>query len=310
MSNSKTEFLIVGAGPAGASLACFLAEYGLSGIMIAAAPSTADTPRAHITNMAALECLRDIGLEEECLQNATSAGNMEHTRWCHTMAGEEYARIHSWGHDPTRHGEYHAASPCDHVDLPQTLLEPILVNRAKQRGWDVRFSTSLDSYTLLESGDIACEVSDSSSGNKYTITTKYLLGCDGARSQVMRQLGIPLIKKPGGGLAFNVLVDADLSHLVKSRMGNLHWIIQPERDPPPYLWMSMARMVRPWSRWIFIMFPRADYDPAVHGEPDEALWKKEVQQQIGDDSITFKIVNTSKWAVNEVIAERYSEGNM
>lgn len=72
----ETDMLIIGAGPAGASLACFLASYGsfsvrfilnlglpcadtylylgLKGIMISASPSTADTPRAHITNMAAL----------------------------------------------------------------------------------------------------------------------------------------------------------------------------------------------------------------------------------------------------------------
>lgn len=28
--------------------------------------------------------------------------HMVHTRWCHSMAGEEYARIYSWGNDPTR----------------------------------------------------------------------------------------------------------------------------------------------------------------------------------------------------------------
>lgn len=67
----KTDLLIVGAGPAGASLACFLGQHGQpqndrppvgiadsiqgrSGIMIAAAPGTAETPRAHITNMAGL----------------------------------------------------------------------------------------------------------------------------------------------------------------------------------------------------------------------------------------------------------------
>lgn len=62
----ETDILIVGAGPAGASLACFLARYGLEGLMISAAPGTADTPRAHMNNMAAMECLRDIGLWEEC----------------------------------------------------------------------------------------------------------------------------------------------------------------------------------------------------------------------------------------------------
>lgn len=67
----ETSFLIVGAGPAGASLASFLASYGLNGIVVSAAAGTAKEPRAHITNAAALECLRDIGLEEEAKTNAT-----------------------------------------------------------------------------------------------------------------------------------------------------------------------------------------------------------------------------------------------
>lgn len=74
---TSTDVLIIGAGPAGASLACFLAYYGkpmqisylefphvlsanrdnhlgIRGIMISSCPTNADTPRAHITNMAAM----------------------------------------------------------------------------------------------------------------------------------------------------------------------------------------------------------------------------------------------------------------
>ena len=116
----ETPLLIVGAGPAGASLACFLASHGLNGIMLSAAPGSSDTPRAHITNMAAMECMRDIGLEEECFNAATKGDCMEHTRWCHSMTGEEYARVFSFGNDPQRHGDYSMASPCKCVDLPQT----------------------------------------------------------------------------------------------------------------------------------------------------------------------------------------------
>ena len=116
----ETPYLIVGTGPAGASLASFLASHGLKGIMLSAAPGTSETPRAHITNMAAMECLRDIGLEEECFAAATKGDCMQHTRWCHDMTGEEWARIYSWGNDPERHGDYSMASPCTHVDLPQT----------------------------------------------------------------------------------------------------------------------------------------------------------------------------------------------
>ena len=74
-----TDVLIIGAGPAGASLACFLTSHGIQGIMVSQASGTAETPRAHITNMTALECLRDIDLDKDCLQVATDGGCMMHT---------------------------------------------------------------------------------------------------------------------------------------------------------------------------------------------------------------------------------------
>lgn len=303
----ETELLIVGAGPAGASLACFLAEYGLKGIIIAAAPGTAETPRAHITNMAALECLRDIGLEEECMAKSTHSENMQHTRWCHSMAGEEYARIHSWGHDPHRQGDYSDASPCKHVDLPQTLAEPIFIKRAVDRGWDVRFSTSMLSFEDKGDGKgVVSTVKDLKSDREYQILTRYLFGCDGARSQVVRQLNLPLIKKPGGGLALNVLVDCDLSHLVKTRVGNLHWTIQPDQPHPRWGHMALVRMVKPWHEWMFIIFPEPGWDPAKEGEPTDDEYMSRVREFIGDDKIPASLIGISKWAVNETVAERYS----
>jgi hypothetical protein len=77
----ETDLLIVGAGPAGASLACFLARYSLKGLMISSAPGTADTPRAHMNNEAALECLRDIGLWEECKKLGHAGDYIKHFRY-------------------------------------------------------------------------------------------------------------------------------------------------------------------------------------------------------------------------------------
>ena len=70
---TSMDVLIVGTGPAGAALAAFLANYGMfkliglfetgkntdkskgiRGVMISSSPTNADTPRAHITNMAAM----------------------------------------------------------------------------------------------------------------------------------------------------------------------------------------------------------------------------------------------------------------
>ncbi|KXS94630.1 hypothetical protein AC578_2237 [Pseudocercospora eumusae] len=306
----ETTFLVVGAGPAGASLGSFLASYGLKGIVVAAAPGTAKEPRAHITNPAALECLRDIGLEEEAKRNATPGDCMTHTRWCHDMAGEEFARIYSWGNQPDRKGDYEAASPCRHVDLPQTLLEPILTKYVINHGWNVRFDTPFISYAReTPTGPIISTVKDNLTGKTYKIKSKYLFGCDGARSQVMKQLDLPLIKHPGQGLALNILVEADLSKLMTNRVGNLHYITTPDIEHPPWGWSCVLRMVKAWHEWMFIMLPEPGFtDFSIRPSYEE--YEKRVRQLIGDDSIPIKILDASKWYINEIVAEKYSDGNI
>ncbi|QUC20421.1 uncharacterized protein UV8b_04662 [Ustilaginoidea virens] len=308
----RTELLIVGAGPAGASLACFLGSHGRTGIIISAAPGTAETPRAHITNMAALECLRDIGLDRECTTVAAHGDNMQHTRWCMSMAGEELARAYSWGHDPFRKGDYETASPCEgHIDLPQTDLEPILIRRATHDGWAVRFSTTLLKISQNDSGEVISEVRDSLTGQKYLIQSRYAFGCDGARSQVVREVGIPLIKKPTKGLALNILIRADMSHLIKDRKGNLHWVVQPQKGCPPWGWAGLFRMVKPWTEWMAILMPHPGADMTADDmEATEEEYVAHVKQMIGDESVEPEILNVSKWWINETVAEYYSVGNV
>ncbi|KAF2768274.1 hypothetical protein EJ03DRAFT_344064 [Teratosphaeria nubilosa] len=299
--------LIVGAGPAGASLACFLAAYGIKGMMVSRAAGTADTPRAHITNMAALECLRDIGLEVKCMEASTHGDCMVHTRWCESMAGREYARIHSWGNDPARKGDYELASPCAPVDLPQTLLEPILVEHAQHNGFECHWKTSFVSFEDRGKEGVLTTLRDDESGNTFAVHSKCLFGADGARSRIVKQLDLPLTSKPSNGVAINVLVEADLSHLIPYRNGNLHWIMQPEKDFCDYAWMCIARMVKPWHEWMFILFPKPGCESL---EASEKQYLAQVKAFIGDNSVNVEIKSVSKWFINETIADVYSSGNV
>lgn len=310
--NAETEptysdVLIVGAGPAGASLACFLTSYGIKGVMVSRAPGTADTPRAHITNMAALECLRDIGLDKDCLQVATAGDCMVHTRWCHSMAGDEFARVYAWGNDPARKGDYEMASPCDPVDLPQTLLEPVLVRYATNNGFKCRWDTSFLSFEDLGAKGVMTTLRDEISGRQYQIHSKYLFGADGARSRIVKQLDLPLMAKPGGGIAINVLVQVDLTPLMKYRQGNLHWVMQPDRAQCEFGQMAIVRMVKPWYEWMFILLPKQGW---TGPEPSQEEYLRQVKAFIGDDTIPAKILSVSKWNINETVAEEYSSGNV
>lgn len=123
----------------------------IAGIMISSALGTANTPRAHITNIAALDCLRDIGLWDEWKTFGHGGTYMKHFRWCETLAGEEYARSFACGAGP-RSGDWHDVSPCHNLDLPQSLLEPLLVKYATLNGFKMRYDTQ--STDFQENADL------------------------------------------------------------------------------------------------------------------------------------------------------------
>ncbi|KIW62990.1 hypothetical protein PV04_09873 [Phialophora macrospora] len=308
-----TDALVVGTGPAGASLACFLGSQGIQGIMVGIASTTADTPRAHITNMAAMvviECLRDIDLERDCNQVASHNETMQHVRWSYSFAGEEFGRMYSWGNDPEQKGDYEKASPCGPVDLPQTRLEPILVRYATLHGFKCRFDTEFVSSTEdKETGRILVSLKDRLNGVDFQIRCRYLFGADGARSRIATQIELPLAQKPDKGIAYNVLVRVDMAHLMDARMGNLHWIMQPDKEHPDWAWICVVRMVKPWDEWMFVVFPDRKAAWEDH-KPTNEQWLARIKEFIGDGSIPAEIIGVSKWRINDTVADQYSKGNV
>lgn len=160
---------------------------------------------------------------------------------------------------------------------------------------------------------VIAEVHDTVLDKVYRIQSRFLLGCDGARSQVVRELGLPLDRKPGQGLALNVLVRADLSHVMGTRTGNLHWVVRPdEEETPVWGWGLVTRMVRPWDEWMFIFLPApwaTDLKAEDMSGTDEEYVSR-VKDMIGDPNINVELLHVGKWWINEIVAERYSDGNV
>ena len=204
-------------------------------------------------------------------------------------------------------GEYEEQSPCQLLDLPQNLAEPILVKYATQHGFQYRLNTQyLSSTQDQKSGLVTTIVMDGILDVKYKIRSKYVAGADGGRSEVARQIGLEITSAPSGGVAYNVLVEADLSHLMTHSMGMIHVLVQPEKEVVPWAVACYARCVKPWHEWIFAMIPMPGADRMV----DNAAWKKRVKDFIGDSSVEVKVLGVSKWRVNESYATQYTRGNM
>ncbi|KAG0653106.1 2,4-dichlorophenol hydroxylase [Hyphodiscus hymeniophilus] len=304
-----TDFLVVGLGPAGAALASFLAQNekptDLKGIAINKATSTADTPRAHSVNPFAIECLRDIGLEDDAKRLGVTGNDFKSMRWCRSMVGEEYGKVHCYAGDPDGKRDLEKSTPCDYMDLPQTYLEPMLVKYASHNGFQTRFSTDLVSIEQTDNS-IICTVKDAITQTIYQIRSRYLFGADGGRSTVAATLNFSFLKEPSGGVACNILLNADLTHIVHERKSQLHWVMKPDRITRFGI-APVLRMVRPWTQWLLVTFtPGTSEDPFRDLSPQSPELIDFVKEIIGDDSVDVEILRLDPWVVRETVAESYS----
>lgn len=301
----ETDVLIVGTGPAGGSAAAILSTYGVPNMVINQYPWTARTPRAHITNQRTMEVLRDLGLEEEAVALATPAELMGENTYCESLAGEEFGRIRTWGTHPSRAADYALASPTSMCDLPQNLLEPILVRAAAHRGSKVRFDTRFESFEQDDDG-VTSRLLDKVTGKTFTVRSKYLIGADGANSTVVEQAGMPVEGDMGLSGSINVVFDADLSRYVEHRPSVLYWVIQPGSNVGG-LGIGVVRMVRPWYRWLAIWgYEMSEGPPELTEESATDI----VHNLIGDDSIPVKIDSWSTWTVNNAHVARNTAGRV
>ncbi|MEO7730906.1 MAG: FAD-dependent monooxygenase, partial [Kofleriaceae bacterium] len=289
----------------GSSSAALLAKSGIPNVLVTKYSWLADTPRAHITNQRTMEVLRDLGVEAAALAKATPQALMANNVFCTSLAGEELGRLYSWGNHPRRKADYELASPTAICDLPQDLLEPILLEAAGKRGTTIRFDTEL--VDLVQDADgVTATVHDRATRQTYPIRAKYLIGADGGKSRVAELIDLPFEGKLGVAGSMNIVFDADLTKYVAHRPSVLYWVLQPGANIGG-IGAGLVRMVRPWNQWLVVW----GYDIS-QGEKqlDAAEATSIVRGLIGDPEIPIRIRSTSTWTVNNLYASRYTTGRV
>lgn len=300
-----TDVLVIGTGPAGATAALALATYGVRVRVITMFNYLANSPRAHITNQRAMEAMRDLGIEDVIRKLATPWEQMGDTLIATSLAGEEIARLRTWGSGEARKGDYIKGSPCPMADIVQPLMEPVLVQHAAERGAQFSFNTEYMSHEQDEDG-VTVTLKDVLDGREYAVRARYLVGADGARSKVAEQIGLPIEGEMSRAGTAYVIFNADLSKYVAHRPSVLQWIANPVAGFGE-IGLGLLRAVRPWNQWI----AGWGFDMSK-GEPDFS--REHVLQRIralvGDPELEVEIEKNSTWYVNQAYASYYSKGRV
>jgi hypothetical protein len=144
-------------------------------------------------------------------------------------------------------------------------------------------------------------------GQKLRVVSKYLAGADGGQSKIVQNLGLTLTEGPSLGIAYNVLVEADMTHMMEHSKGLVQWIVQPDQEFQAFAVWAIVRVIKPWHEWLFVYFAA----PGWRGcDATYEAWTKRCKESIGDDSVDVRVKDVSKWRVNETYANEYTKGNI
>ena len=241
------DILIVGYGPAGATLAKLLGQRGYDVVVVDSATAVYDKPRAITADQEVMRVFQECGLAE-----AISAGTSPHPGTDFVgLQGQVIKRFY-----PQPGPQQLAWEPTWMFVQPE--LEARLREGVAQHP-NVRVLLGHECVELAQDADsVAATVRDLAQGEEQVLRARYVVGCDGARSMVRRQMGAAI-----EDLAFDewwIVVDAWLRRPTPLPE-RCRQYCQPDR---PGTFMIGPGMLRRWEIKLLPGETAADFeDPAA-----------------------------------------------
>ncbi|SBT42897.1 FAD-dependent oxidoreductase [Micromonospora auratinigra] len=215
----QVEVLVVGAGPVGLCAAYNLTRHGVRVRVVDRAPGPATTSRALATHARSLETYDQMGVLDAML----AAGRKV-----------EHFSVHQGGRCLVRFDTDYSRLPTRFpftLMIDQAITERVLRDALAGLGVPVQWGVTLESFTQDDAGvRTTLRYADGRTG---TVPSGWLLGCDGGRSTVRKQLGLPLIgDSTETWLIADAIVDTDLPgdsiHLLHAGAGSVMLVPFPE----------------------------------------------------------------------------------
>lgn len=295
--------LVIGGSLVGLASAMFLTQHGVETLSVEKHQSTAIHPRAGYFQLRTLELMRAAGIEDRvrnaALQYYEPDGGLNAVE---TLAGKEIAQF-----IPNINGDVADVSPARRLFMPQQVLEPILLQRAREFGARVRYATELVDYAQDESG-VTATVRNVDDGSEQTIRCRYMVACDGNRSPIRESLGITMI---GHGLlsrSITIYFRADCSQALRGRNLGVIYVNNPDLR-------GFFRLEKTGLGGFLVVFTVGDIinDPNarfVADRIDDELAIQLVRQAVGDPELDVHIEDVDKWRAVAEAANTFQHGRV
>ena len=278
---SRTDVLIVGAGPTGLTLACQLARLGVAFELIEAAPGPQPGSRGKGVQPRTLEVFDDLGIVGHVLAHGQM--NMP-TR---SVAPDGAVTLSNTQMPAARPEVPYASS----LITPEWRVEEALRLCLAAHGGAVAFGTALSGFRQTDDGVVATVVTG---GEAREISARYLVGCDGGHSVVRK----------GAGIGFTGETREEVRMIVADVA-----VTGMERDAWT-VWRHEEGMVSlcPLPSTELFQF-QAAAGPGTDTELSLDNMQAILQRRTGGSDIRLQAVEwSSLWRANIRLADRYRQG--
>ena len=305
MESLEASVVVVGGGPVGLTLAMDLGSRGVD-VVVVEQRHAAEAPSVKCNHVSArsMEIFRRLGVAADLRDAGLPADHPNDVAFRTTFVGIEFGRIPI----PCRRDRYTAtdgpdtwwptAEPPHRIN--QMYMEPVLFAHAEaQPGVTILNRVVVEAVTETSQG-VETRARDRDSGDAVTIASAFLVGCDGGRSLVRRQLGI--------GLQGDAVVQRVQSSYIRAP-----GLLQRLSSAPAWATIVMnprrsgtAYAIDGRETWLIHNYLRADEKDFEAVDRDWAL-----RTILGvDDDFEYQLLAKEDWFGRRLIADRFRQGRI
>ena len=280
-----TSVLVVGGSLVGLSAAMFLASRGVATVLVERHPGSSLHPRAIGYTPRTMELFRAVGLQ---VPEAPAGFRLRRAR-VESLAGAWFEES-PWHPDPAG-AQAIQYSPYQGAAIAQDALEPMLRDRARALGADLRLATELVAFEQDDRGVTARL--RRAGGEESEVRAAYMVAADGHRSTTREQLGIGRSGRGYIRTVRSVLFRAPLDQYLAAGVVQFS-IDQPQLQAFLTYYLD--------GRWMLMFSDDEDRDAAT--------LTSLVQRAIGRTDLAIEILTTGRWELGALVADAFSTGRI